>query len=85
MVIPPHGCIKGMPQRIVTFKIDHGLLEALDTYAKSRRITRSEAIRMAIEMLLRSEGIPVEYYKRMRFEIEETRHRGPVFEIDITT
>lgn len=46
-------------QRIVTFKIDETLLEALDAYARSRRLSRSEVIRKAIEELLRSEGVEV--------------------------
>ena len=41
--------------RTVTFKIDEWLLERLDTYARLRGITRSEAIRRAIERLLREE------------------------------
>ncbi|ABM81444.1 ribbon-helix-helix protein, CopG family [Hyperthermus butylicus] len=46
-------------QRIVTFKIEEELLALLDRYAKSRRLTRSEVIREAIEKLLESEGIRV--------------------------
>ena len=41
--------------RVVTFKVDEDLLERLDTYARLKGITRSEAIRRAIEKLLREE------------------------------
>ena len=41
--------------RVVTFKIEEELLEKLDTYAKLKNITRSEAIRLAIKRLLESE------------------------------
>jgi len=45
--------------RIVTFKVDEGLLEALDRYARMKRVSRSEAIREAIKRLLEQEGIPI--------------------------
>ncbi|GEM_PF-6813690 len=48
-----------MPQRIVTFKIEETLLEALDTYAKMKGLTRSEAIRDAITRMLCAEGVAV--------------------------
>jgi len=48
-----------MPQRIVTFKIEETLLEALDMYAKRKGLTRSEAIRSAITRMLYAEGIQV--------------------------
>ncbi len=41
--------------RVVTFKMDEELLEKLDTYARLKGITRSEAIRMAIIKLLKEE------------------------------
>lgn len=41
--------------RVVTFKIDEDLLERLDLYARLKGITRSEAIRRAIELLLERE------------------------------
>ncbi len=41
--------------RVVTFKMDEDLLERLDTYARLKGITRSEAIRRAIEKLLNEE------------------------------
>lgn len=55
-----------MPQRIVTFKIDEGLLEALDTYARAKRMSRSEVIRDAIERLLKAEGVSFEKAKTAR-------------------
>ncbi len=42
--------------RIVTFKVDEDLLEALDRYARSKRMSRSEAIREAIKRMLEAEG-----------------------------
>ena len=65
-------------QRIVTFKIDEALLEALDEYARSRRLSRSEVIRKAIEELLRSEGVEVPRPRR-----SPVAARGQVIEIPI--
>ena len=45
-----------MGMRVVTFKVDEDLLERLDTYARLKGITRSEAIRKAIELLLQMDG-----------------------------
>ena len=42
--------------RVVTFKVDEDLLERLDTYARLKGMTRSEAIRKAIELLLQMDG-----------------------------
>jgi Ribbon-helix-helix protein, copG family. len=42
--------------RIVSVKMSKVLLEKLDRYCKERKITRSEAIRKAVEKLLSSEG-----------------------------
>ena len=52
--------------RVITFKADEALLEALDEYARSRRLSRSEVIRRAIEELLRREGIEVKKAPRKR-------------------
>lgn len=41
--------------RVVTFKVDEDLLEKLDTYARLKGMTRSEAIRKAIIKLLNEE------------------------------
>ena len=41
--------------RIVTFKVDEGLLERLDSIAKLKGVSRSEVIRRAIELYLRME------------------------------
>ena len=46
--------------RIVTFKIYEDLLEKLDTYAKLKRLPRSEVIRRAI----------IEYLERHNVEVE---------------
>ena len=46
-------------QRIVTFKIDHRILELLDRYARMHNMTRSEAIREAIVLLLQAEGYDI--------------------------
>ncbi len=66
-----------MPQRIVTFKIEEELLEALDTYARRKGLTRSEAIRAAIARMLRAEGVRVKPRK------EEVDPRSPVIEIPV--
>ena len=41
--------------RVVTFKVEADLLELLDVYAVNHRISRSEAIRTAIEKLVKEE------------------------------
>ncbi|MET1101566.1 MAG: ribbon-helix-helix protein, CopG family [Pyrodictiaceae archaeon] len=63
--------------RIVTFKIDEGLLDALDRYAKKERMTRSEVIREAIIRLLKSKGVKI----AERRERREHGHRAPIIEI----
>ena len=45
-----------MVMRVVTFKIDEELLEKLDRYARRYGISRSDAIRKAIERLVTSEN-----------------------------
>ncbi len=64
--------------RIVTFKVDEGLLEALDRYARMKRMSRSEAIREAIRRLLEEEGIPIP-----RRRVERVKRDIPQFEIII--
>ena len=44
-----------MTTRIVTFKIEEDLLELLDRYAIRYKLNRSEAIRKAIETLVKGE------------------------------
>ncbi len=39
--------------RVITFKLDERTLELLDLYAKKHRISRSDAIRDAIWLLLK--------------------------------
>ena len=48
--------------RVVTFKVDEELLERLDTYARLKRLPRSEVIRRALEEYLKRhhEDIKVE-------------------------
>ena len=41
--------------RVVTFKIEQDTLELLDKYAIKYKLNRSEAIRKAIEMLVKEE------------------------------
>ena len=65
--------------RIVTFKVDEHLLRALDAYARKYRMSRSEAIREAIKMLLKSSGIEV---KREATPIKSD-NRSLVIEIDV--
>ncbi len=38
--------------RIVTFKLEEELLEEIDRYAQSKRLTRSDVIRLALLNLL---------------------------------
>lgn len=45
--------------RVVTFKLDHEILEVLDRYAKEKRKHRSEVIREAIIRFLREEGVEI--------------------------
>ncbi len=54
--------------RIVTFKLDEDLLEALDSYAKAKKMSRSEAIREAIKRMLEAEGWRVQRQRRRRTE-----------------
>lgn len=42
--------------RVVTFKVEEDLLELLDRYAIKYGLNRSEAIRKAIETLLKQEA-----------------------------
>jgi metal-responsive CopG/Arc/MetJ family transcriptional regulator len=41
--------------RVVTFKIEDDLLELLDRYAIKHKLNRSEAIRRAIERMIKEE------------------------------
>ncbi len=66
-------------QRIVTFKIEEELLAALDRYARSKRLTRSEVIREAIERLLASEGVKVP----KKPSPPKFNDRAPIIEIPI--
>ena len=42
--------------RIVTFKFEEWLLERVDKYASSKRLTRSDVIRLALLRLLEEDG-----------------------------
>ncbi len=64
--------------KIVTFKLDEALLEALDRYARMKRMSRSEAIREAIKRLLEQEGVPIPRVTR-----REARSNKIEFEIII--
>ncbi|QJF12278.1 putative transcriptional regulator [Saccharolobus solfataricus rod-shaped virus 1] len=56
--------------KVVTFKIDEDLLELLDAYAIKNRLHRSEAIRKAIEKMVRDElskeRVPVARVEKIR-------------------
>jgi len=52
--------------RVITFKIDDDLLSELDKYAMRNSMTRSEAIRRAINELLRREFRPRVFRIRVR-------------------
>ncbi len=41
--------------RVITFKADENLLEKLDSFARMKNMSRSEAIRRAIELYLKLE------------------------------
>jgi metal-responsive CopG/Arc/MetJ family transcriptional regulator len=41
--------------RVVTFRVEEDLLELLDSYAIKYKLSRSEAIRKAIELLVKDE------------------------------
>jgi metal-responsive CopG/Arc/MetJ family transcriptional regulator len=41
--------------RVITFKVENDLLELLDRYAIKYKLNRSEAIRRAIERMVREE------------------------------
>ncbi|MET1128555.1 MAG: ribbon-helix-helix protein, CopG family [Thermoproteota archaeon] len=45
--------------RVITFKADEDLLEKLDSVARLKGVTRSEAIRRAIELYIRLEDYKV--------------------------
>jgi metal-responsive CopG/Arc/MetJ family transcriptional regulator len=47
--------------RVVTFKIEEDLLELLDAYAINHKLNRSEAIRKAIEEMLKP------YYEKQTY------------------
>jgi len=57
--------------RIVSFKIEPQVLEELDRYAMRHGLARSEAIRLAIERLVRSE---LEEDKKLQATIEKGAH-----------
>ncbi len=56
--------------RVVTFKIEEDLLELLDRYAIRYKLNRSEAIRKAVETLVRGElekeTVPVAKVEKMK-------------------
>jgi metal-responsive CopG/Arc/MetJ family transcriptional regulator len=56
--------------RVITFKIEEDTLELLDKYAIKNKLNRSEAIRKAIETLvkgeLEKETIPTAKVEKMR-------------------
>ena len=66
-------------QRIVTFKISEDLLRALDEYARSNSMSRSEVIREAIVMLLKSRGVDLEKYRGSKGGLP----RGLVIEVPV--
>jgi len=58
--------------RTVTFKIEPQLLELLDLYAINHGMQRSEAIRLAIERLVREELLQED--KKLQATIEKGAH-----------
>ncbi len=66
--------------RVVTFKMPEEVLDILDEYARSRGISRSEAIREAISQLLEREGYRVVAATR---EAPLADGRSLVIEVDV--
>ena len=56
--------------RIVTFKVDVEVLEALDKLARRKRVSRSELIREAITKMLMEEGMMVN--RKRRYSLAES-------------
>ncbi len=58
------------PMRVITFKAEEDLLELLDRYAIRYGLNRSEAIRKAIEKMVKEEmskeTVPVARVERMK-------------------
>ena len=52
--------------RVVTFKIDPQTVELLDLYAIRHRMSRSDAIREAINLLLKSEKVQKAKVEKIR-------------------
>jgi len=56
--------------RVITFKADDDLLELLDRYAIKYKLSRSEVIRKAIELLVKDEinkeTVPVARVEKVR-------------------
>ena len=50
--------------RIVTFKVNVEVLEALDKLARRKRVSRSELIREAITKMLMEEGVIIDHRHR---------------------
>jgi metal-responsive CopG/Arc/MetJ family transcriptional regulator len=50
--------------RVITVKLDENLLELLDRYAVKNKLNRSEAIRMAIEKLVKEDSEGTENKRR---------------------
>lgn len=65
--------------RVVTFKMPEKVLDMLDEYARSRGISRSEAIREAISQLLEREGYRVDVVR----EAPSTDGRSLIIEVDV--
>ncbi|AOL17096.1 CopG family transcriptional regulator [Sulfolobus sp. A20] len=57
--------------RVVTFKVEEDLLELLDRYAIKYGLNRSEAIRKAVEKMVKEElskeTVPVARVEKIRF------------------
>ena len=48
-----------MPMRVITFKIEQDMLEALDALALKYGVSRSEVIRKGIELIIKQQGQPL--------------------------
>jgi len=66
--------------RVVSFKIDEPLLEALRWYARRNRLSVSEVIRSAVEEFLERRGVKVD---RKPIAPGQVHGRGEVVELEL--
>jgi len=65
--------------RTITFKIEEDLLELLDTYATKHKISRSEAIREGISIIVnevKNEPVPKARIEKMEFLVKTSKDKS---------